>query len=164
MLLDHNVYFLLSFLITIFIFNFFEKVYLGDSGSYLISFFVGYFAVDFVLKNNSVSPYFISLLLWYPAFENLLSILRRLSLEKKVHKADQLHLHHFIFKYFIKKKVFLDRFTNSITANLINLYSLLVFILFYQYIFMAKVLVCVTIFNIILYLVFYFFLKKRLKY
>ena len=60
LLLDHNVYLLLIFLFVIYIFNFFGKIYLGDSGAYLISFFVGFFVIDFVTKNNFVSPYFIA--------------------------------------------------------------------------------------------------------
>ncbi len=159
--IDHNVYFLFTFLISAYVFNFFEKIYLGDSGSYFISFVAGYLLIDFVLKNSLVSPYFICLLLWYPAFENLLSILRRISLEKKVHRADQLHLHHLLFKYFVKKNFFKNKFANSISANLINLYNLLVFILFYKYFFNTKVLVVVVIFNLVLYLALYTFMKKR---
>ena len=130
LLLDHNVYLLLIFLFVIYIFNFFGKIYLGDSGAYLISFFVGFFVIDFVTKNNFVSPYFIALLLWYPAFENLLSILRRLSFSKKVYKPDQFHLHHLIFKYFAKNNFFNKKIVNSISANIINFYNLLIFFFF----------------------------------
>ncbi len=163
LLIDANVYYLLTFLIVIYIFNFFEKIYLGDSGSYLIAFFVGFFVIDFVTKNTFVSPYFIALLLWYPAFENLLSIIRRLSYKKKVYKPDQLHLHHLIFKYFIKKKFFNKNFVNSISANSINIYNFLIFILFYKYIFFTKIMLIVIFCNIFLYLIIYYFLKKKVQ-
>ena len=159
--LDYNAYFLLIFLFVIYIFNFFGKIYLGDSGAYLISFFVGFFAIDFVTNNTFVSPYFVSLLLWYPAFENLLSIIRRLSFNKKVYKPDQFHLHHLIFKYFAKNNFFNKKFVNSITATIINFYNFLIFILFYKYIFFTKILISVIFINICLYLAIYYYLKKK---
>jgi len=159
--LDYNAYFLIIFLFVIYIFNFFGKIYLGDSGAYLISFFVGFFVIDFVTNNAFVSPYFISFLLWYPAFENLLSIMRRLSFNKKVYKPDQFHLHHLIFKYFVKNNFFNKKFVNSITANIINFYNFLIFILFYKYIFFTKIMISVIFMNIFLYLVIYYYLKKR---
>ena len=161
LLLDYNAYFLLIFLFVIYIFNFFGKIYLGDSGAYLISFFVGFFAIDLVTNNTFVSPYFIALLLWYPAFENLSSILRRLSFNKKVYKPDQFHLHHLIFKYFAKNNFFNKKFVNSITANIINFYNFLIFILFYKYIFFTKIMVSVIFINIFLYLAIYYYLKKK---
>ena len=78
-----NVCYLIIFLSIIFLLNFFNKIYLGDAGSYLISFLTAYFLLDFFTNNDSISPYFICLLLWYPAFENLFSILRRFFLKKK---------------------------------------------------------------------------------
>ena len=163
LLIDNNIYYLLTFLIVIYIFNFFGKIYLGDSGSYLIAFFIGFFVIDFVTKNTFVSHYFISLLLWYPAFENLLSIIRRLSFKKKVYKPDQLHLHHLIFKYFIKKDFFKKKFINPLSANIINIYNFLVFILFYKYIFFTQIMLAVIFTNISLYLIIYYFLKKKVQ-
>ena len=160
--INYNIFFLIIFLIIIYIFNFSAKIYLGDSGSYLVSFFVGFFAIDFVLRNTLASPYFICLLFWYPAFENLLSILRRISFDKKLYKPDQLHLHHLIFKFFLKKKFFNKKFTNTATANIINLYNFLIFILLYKYIFITKFLVSVITMNVILYLIIYFYIKRKI--
>ena len=78
-----NINLLLIFLLITYFFNFFEKIYLGDSGSYLIGFYISYFVIDFILINTVVSPYLICFLLWYPAFENLFSILRRILATKK---------------------------------------------------------------------------------
>ena len=44
------------------------------------------------------------ILLWYPAFENLFSLIRR-SFKKNVSEADKLHLHQLIFRY-LNKKIF----------------------------------------------------------
>ena len=38
LVINQNIFYFLIFLIIIFLFNFFGKIYLGDSGSYLISF------------------------------------------------------------------------------------------------------------------------------
>ena len=59
-------------------FNFFQKIYLGDSGSYIVALVTSFFTLEFVNANDMISPYFICLLLWYPAFENLFTIVRRL--------------------------------------------------------------------------------------
>ena len=56
--------------------------------------------LDFYSNNDSISPYFICLLLWYPAFENLFSIIRRFSLKNNIEQADQGHLHQIIYTKF----------------------------------------------------------------
>ena len=57
----------LTCLVTIYIFNFFGKIYLGDGGAYLISFVIGVTLIKFSNDNYLVSPYYIVALLWYPA-------------------------------------------------------------------------------------------------
>lgn len=164
LILNQNIFFLLIILIVIYFLNFFEKIYLGDSGSYLLSFFVAFFVLDFSYNNSLVSPYFIGLLLWYPAFENLFSILRRSSFKERVYMADQLHLHQLIYKYFVKKNFFNKKFVNSLSANIINIFSFCVFILFYNNLLKTKILVLIVIFNLIVYLTTYFLIKKKLNH
>ena len=67
--------FLLLFILVL---NFLNLLFLGDSGSYSISFIVGYFLIFIYNKATFISPYFIILLLWYPCFENLFSIIRKM--------------------------------------------------------------------------------------
>ena len=57
--------------------NFFGKLLTGDGGAYLISFITGYFLIDLANSSERVSPYFVACLLWYPAYENLFSIIRK---------------------------------------------------------------------------------------
>ena len=47
----------------------------------------------------NVSPFYVVLLLWYPCFENLFSIIRKFSLKKSPINADNNHLHQLIFIY-----------------------------------------------------------------
>ena len=61
----------------ILILNISNKLFLGDSGAYSISFFIGFILIKIYNLNENISPYFIILLLWYPCFENLFSIVRK---------------------------------------------------------------------------------------
>ena len=65
-------------IIIFFIFNIFGLVYLGDGGTYLLSLFIGTYLIKFNYYNDFISPYYIAVLLWYPAFENLFSLLEGL--------------------------------------------------------------------------------------
>ena len=163
-----NIFYLITFLSIIFLFNFFNRIYLGDAGSYLVSFLTAFFVLDFYLENTdsaieiyNVSPYFICLLLWYPAFENLFSILRRIFLKKRLDEADQGHLHQMIYCLIDKNRFFDKRYINTATGILINLFNLSVFIISYQFYSKTNYLVCVIFFNIFIYLMIYFILKKK---
>ena len=56
---------LLSFLL---LFNLFNKLYIGDGGSYLLGFGFGILLIAIYESNKNISPFFIILLLWYPCF------------------------------------------------------------------------------------------------
>jgi UDP-N-acetylmuramyl pentapeptide phosphotransferase/UDP-N-acetylglucosamine-1-phosphate transferase len=159
--INPNICYLIIFLSIIFLLNFFNKVYLGDAGSYLISFLTGYFLLDFVSNNNSISPYFICLLLWYPALENLFSILRRFFLKKKVDQADQGHLHQMIYTKLKTISFINKKYLNTSTGMLINFFNFIVFLLSYKYYFLTQHLIMVIIFNIMVYLLLFFSLKKK---
>ena len=73
-----KIYFLFSILFFIMIMNYFNLLFLGDSGSYLIGLFSSFLIISiYNLNLNSISPYFIIVLVWYPCFENLFSIIRK---------------------------------------------------------------------------------------
>ena len=86
-LIDDNFINLLIFSLLIFLLlNCFNQLILGDNGSYLISVFVGIYLIDLNNNNILISPYFIMNLLWYPAYETLFSIIRKV-LTKNQHLA-----------------------------------------------------------------------------
>ena len=120
--------FLIFSLITLFVLNFFNLLYLGDNGAYLISFIIGVLLVNLAEKYTSVSPYYIVNLLWYPAFENLFSILRKLKNKTSAFEPDNLHLHQLIFLY-LKKNIKNNKIINTFTGCIINLYNFLLFYL-----------------------------------
>ena len=94
---------LFSLLIIILLFNLFGQIILGDSGAYILSLFVGLILIELSNENNFISPYFIILLIWYPCFELLFSMIRRLALIFIPTKPDTMHLHQMILKIISNK-------------------------------------------------------------
>lgn len=78
-------------------------IYLGDSGAYLIGFFVAELAILLVARNPPVSAWFPVLLCAYPVFETLFTIYRRIVVHKR-HPGlpDVAHLHHLVYKRLVR--------------------------------------------------------------
>ena len=148
-------HFLIYFLFILIIFNFCKKFYLGDSGTYLLSFFTGFIVIDTYNNSLSFSPFFVVLLLWYPCFENLFSIIRKFKLNKSPINPDTKHLHHLlfflIFKKFNKKK----NFSNNFASIAINTYNLLLFYLGSLNIYNTQYLIILIIVSVIIYIITY---------
>ena len=152
------IFYLISFLLIMNIKNF---LYLGDSGSYLIGFIFGVFLIELNNYNYFLSPYYIALLLWYPAFENLFSIIRKKIKKKDPLKPDNYHLHQLLFSFLKKKKgKIIKKFSNSISSLLIIFYNLFIFLVGSNFLNHTKILIFLLLINIINYLIFYFILKK----
>ena len=121
------IYFSIT-LLTIAILNGLNLLYLGDNGAYLLSFFIAILLIDLASNFKALSPYYIVNLLWYPAYENLFSIIRKIKSKKSPLKPDNLHLHQLIF-LFIKKNIKLKpKILNTLTGITINLFNLIIFI------------------------------------
>jgi len=123
---DNFINLLIFSLLILFLLNCFNLLLLGDNGSYLISVFVGIYLID--VANNSVliSPYFVMNLLWYPAYETLFSIIRKVSTKKSPLSPDNLHLHQLIYIY-LRDKITHKYYANSFSGVLINIYNLAIF-------------------------------------
>jgi len=169
LLQNHNLDVILSNKIKLFILgflifitgNFFGKIFLGDGGIYGLSFFIGVLLVDLSLKNSLVSPYFIANLFWYPAFENLFSILRRISQKQKNYLPDNLHLHQILYKFFYKKKFFKKKYLlSSFTGIIINLYLLIMNTLGFLFYTDTKIQIFIISLNSLIYLYLYMKLKN----
>lgn len=156
-----NLNIIFSVLLVIFVFNFFEKFFCGDGGSYTISLIVGYFLVELSNLDVVISPYFIACLLWYPAYECLFSMVRKKVKKKEVTGPDNNHLHQLIFIFFTKKMNLKRWIISSITGILINSYNLIIFFLALMNVSQTKILISIIIFNIFLYNIVYFVLKKK---
>ena len=150
-----NIINLFQILIILLIFNLFNKLYLGDSGSYLLGLLFSLFLIEIHQINSNISPFFIVSLLWYPAFENLFSILRKIRFSKSPINPDTNHLHQLIF-YTLKKKYSIDKkYLNSLSGILINFYNFFSLTLAMQFYYNSQIQVFIILFNIIIYVFVY---------
>ncbi len=124
---NNNLLFFLAILFILFLINLFEKSFMGDTGAYILSFFYGYLLIKIYSEYQIFSPFFVILLLWYPCFENLFSILRKFQLKKSPIKPDNNHLHQLIFFYLKKKYKTKNIFANNCGSLIILLYNLIIF-------------------------------------
>ena len=150
-----NYLYILFFL---FIFNILNKLYLGDSGSYLIGFSIGALLIVIYKEIPFFSPFFVVLLLWYPCFENLFSILRKYKFNLSPLRADNKHLHHLLF-FFIKSKFKLSELTaNNFASIFINFVNLIFFILGINFIYNSLILIIIILSLVLIYMISYLFL------
>ena len=152
---------LLCCLLITYLLNLFNYLYLGDSGAYLLGFLVGTILIEVHNLNQNISPYFIALLLWYPSFENLFSIIRKKLNKQNPLKADTFHLHQMLFKYFKKKKI-LKNYINQLTAISLLFYNFIIFYLATFKIDKTNIMILLILLNIVVYLLLYFYLKIKL--
>ena len=160
-----NLIIISIFLSIILILNFLGKITSGDGGAYLISFLWGINLIHISSNNYLVSPFFIILLLWYPAFENLFSIIRKLKIKKSALEADFKHFHQLLF-LFINLKIKNKIKANNLSGIIINTYNILVFSISTKYYHHTETMIILTLFSVFVYLISYFgilsFMKKTI--
>lgn len=142
-----------------YIFNLFKKYFLGDSGVYVISIFMAVYIIQFINLNTTASPLIALNLLWYPAFENLFSIIRRLLTNKKIQLADRNHLHILLFEN-LKKNNNNDLF-NSLSGIILNMFMSVGIFFSIKYYYNNAVLLTILLMNVTCYLIFYFYFLQR---
>ena len=148
--------YLLVVLLIIFIFNLMDKIYLGDSGSYLLGFTFAVYLIKLYTDNQQLSPFFIIVLLWYPSYETLFSIVRKNIMNKSPMNPDSNHLHQQIFHLIKRKSKFSKFYSNLMSANLINLYNLIIFVISLNFLLNSQIQVLLILLNITLYTFIYF--------
>ncbi len=159
------IYILIFSLLILFIANFFGLVYLGDNGSYLLSFFIGIYLVSLFMSNNILSPYYIAAVLWYPCFENFFSLVRRLLTKKSISSADNDHFHQLVYSLIRNFKFFGKNveFDNSFSSLVILMLNIPGFLISSIYPSNTKIQIFIILINITFYLIFYFMLIKKFK-
>ena len=102
------------------ILNFKNKAFLGDSGVFLLSFFIGYLYVKLYNNTNLFNSIDIVLFLFLPVIDSLRVMFQRQFLEnKQIFIADKLHFHHIIIKKRNQKSALLLSSFFVITPHLI---------------------------------------------
>ena len=144
----------------ILILNFCNQLFIGDNGAYSLSFLVGCLLIKIYNINDNISPYFIILLLWYPCFENLFSIIRKIIYKKNPLKPDNAHIHHYLF-IFLKNKLNLNKlWANNFSSLIINSFNLVILYTGSLKPYYTILQVQLIVFSIFTYIIAYSFLRK----
>ena len=165
-----NIYFqdykIILFIILIgylLLFNFFNQLYVGDGGAYTLGFTCGYFLIAYYQNNNWISPYFVILLLWYPCFENLFSIIRKCLFNNSPLKPDIKHFHQLLFFFISKKFKYKNIYVNNSSSLIILFYNSSILFLGSQNTQSTKFQILLISINILVYIFFYIHLHKYRK-
>ena len=161
---EEDYQFLFFGILIILILNYLGLLFLGDNGSYLIGLFLAFILISsFNSFKGIISPYYIILLIWYPCFENLFSIIRKKKIGFSPIQADNKHLHQIIFLYLKNKTNLSKKYLNPSSSFLINIFN---FLLIYS----ASTQPNYTIYQILhiiiaitTYITVYLFLTKKLN-
>ncbi len=165
--IDENIFIYFIYLIfCLFFFNIFDQLYIGDSGAYLLGFIVSIFLITIYQVNQTISPFFIVLLLWYPCFENLFSIIRKFKFKKSPTFPDTKHLHQLLFYYIKKKFLNSSLYSNNLSSFLILFYNIMIFVFASSHANNTKLHIFLILLNMIIYYFFYsrlLFFRYRIK-
>ena len=165
---DKFIDLILILLLLLLLLNISNILMLGDSGAYLLGFFLGFIIISSHINSPNISPYFFISLIWYPCFENLFSIIRKFNKKFSPLKPDNKHLHQLVF-FFIKKVFKL----NVILSN--NLSSIIIcffnFLIIYvstlnpsSTIFQIQLIILSVIFYNVIYILLNKFYKRKLGF
>ena len=151
-----SIIYILIIMLSVYLLNLANQLYLGDSGSYLLGFSFSIFLISVYNWNQHISPFFIVLLLWYPSYENLFSIVRKNILKRSPMHPDSKHNHQLIF-FYIKKKFNLNIFlANTLTGQIINFYNCIIFFVGLNFINNSNIQISLILLNITMYTLVYY--------
>ncbi|MDC3099761.1 hypothetical protein OA434_00695 [Candidatus Pelagibacter sp.] len=164
LILDKNlITYLIIFLAVISLLNFCNLLMLGDAGAYILSFFVGYLIITCHKENPNISPYFFISIIWYPCYENLFSIIRKLKYKFSPLNPDNQHLHQLLYT-FIKKNFFSNKLiANNASSLLINTINLIVIYVSSMKPHSSVYQIRLIIISLIIYTLIFIFLKNKNK-
>ena len=129
------IYYLIIILILILIFNLKNKIFLGNSGSSLISIvFASLFIINYNI-DKSIKCDEILLMMFVPAIDSLRVTIERIIKGHSPFKPDTRHLHHLLLKSFNKNTVFIPYIALSALPFLLSIYLSTIIILIVSLIF-----------------------------
>ena len=154
---------LIFFLLVLALLNFCNMLMLGDAGAYILSFFVGYLIINSHKINPYISPYFYISIIWYPCFENLFSIIRKLKSKISPLEPDNQHLHQLLYN-FLEKKFFKNKLSsNNVGSLMINTVNLFIIYISSMNPYSSKYQIKLIIISLIIYTVIFMILKNKTK-
>ena len=114
-ILSIQIIIVLSFLL----FNFPKaKIFLGDSGSYLLGSLIALNTIKTYELNVEISPFFFAGVLFYLFYEVFFSFIRKIKLKRSPLKPDKNHLHMLLYSWLFNVKKIKN--SNYLTSLLIN--------------------------------------------
>ncbi len=163
---NQSIYLVIYILLLLLLLNIFNVLMLGDSGAYLLGFFTGFIIISSHVSNPDISPYFFISLIWYPCFENLFSILRKVNREFSPLKPDSKHLHQLVFFFLTKNFNLKLIISNNLSSAMIFIFNFLVIYISTlnpsSTIFQIKLIVTSIIFYNVIYVFLFRFYKLNL--
>lgn len=141
------------------------RIFAGDLGAYTFGFIVAVLVIIFFGTHPEFLTWQAILILFYPAFELIFTVIRRVQQNKNPMQADRLHLHQLIFttlNYYLKKNILSNALTTIVLSPLWG------FALLWTLIFGAQLNLewtCLGIgMNLVLYLFFYWIAWRLSKH
>ncbi len=163
---NQSINLIISTLLLLFLLNIFNILMLGDSGAYFLGFFIGFVIISSHINNPEISPYFFISLIWYPCFENLFSILRKLNKEFSPLKPDSKHLHQLVLFFFSKKFNLQLIISNNLSSAILCFFNFLIIYISSlnpsSTIFQIKLIAASIIFYNVSYIILFRFYKSNL--
>ncbi len=157
---ESQIFYVIFLLSCLFLFNLSNQLFMGDGGAYALGFIVSFFLIEIYQNNQNISAFYIVLLLWYPCFENLFSIIRKFRIKKSPMKPDNKHFHQLLFFFLKKDFKFKNNSANNLSSLMIIFYNLIIFVLASLDIYNTQYQILLIVLNIIIYIFFYVRLFK----
>ena len=152
--------FLLFSSVVILLFNFpTGKIFLGDSGSYLIGGIISFLLIETSRFNQNIPSFMIACILFYIFFEVFFSFFRKILQNKNPFYPDNLHLHMLIFNLLRKKNfsILKSNYYTSIIINLVYFFLMMPILFlnlssnFYKLYFFILIIFYLLIYNLVFY-------------
>ncbi len=165
---EQSINLIMFILVLLLLLNIFNVLMLGDGGAYLLGFFIGFLIINSHRNNPDISPYFFISLIWYPCFENLFSILRKLNRDFSPLKPDSKHLHQLVLFFLTKKFDLKLILSNNLSSGIICFFNFLIIHISTlnpgSTIFQVKLITISIIFYIVIYMILFKFYKSSLMF
>ena len=123
LLQGNELLYLSCYLFIFLILNQSNLFFIGDSGSYSLGLIFSFLLINIYTVNSNISPFYIILLVWYPCFELLFSILRKFNINFSPAKPDIRHLHQLVYNLIKNRYNFSKLKSNNISSILILLFN-----------------------------------------
>ncbi|MDC0516160.1 hypothetical protein OAN70_02045 [Candidatus Pelagibacter sp.] len=155
LLQGNELIYLSCYLFIFLILNQSNLFFIGDSGSYSLGLIFSFLLINIYTVNSNISPFYIILLVWYPCFELLFSILRKFNINFSPAKPDIKHLHQLVYNLIKNKYNFSKLKSNNISSILILLFNSFSIFLGSVDIYSSQNQIILIIMNIVFYTVAY---------